>query len=98
LNNSDAALRHSGTEEMTDAGEMSEVQEEGSEEVEAGEKRGGDGRPEELRREEGEAAQERVGSEAGQMRWRLAAAAAAAAVLCRAAVRCRCCEALAIAR
>jgi hypothetical protein len=36
--------------------------------------------------------------EAGQMRWRLAAAAAAAAVLCRAAVRCRCWEALAIAR
>jgi hypothetical protein len=62
LSNSDAALRHSGTEEMTGAGEMSEVQEEGSEEVEAGEKRGGGGRPEELRREEGEGAQERVGS------------------------------------
>ena len=65
MNNSDAALRHSGTEEMTGAGEMSEVQE-GSEEVETGEKRGGDGRPEELRNGKGEAANERVGSAGGR--------------------------------
>ena len=50
---------------MSGAGEMSEVHE-GSEEVEAGEKRGGDGRPEELRNEEGEGAQERVGSAGGR--------------------------------
>ena len=49
---------------MSGAGEMSEH--EGSEEEEAGEKRGGDGRPEELRREEGKAAQERVGSGGGR--------------------------------